>query len=63
VRDWGRCFEPDGVQDPDITAPLEERTLGGLGLFLIRRYMDQVEYTFDPILGNELLMIKALASE
>lgn len=63
VRDWGRRFEPNGIEDPDTTAPLEERSLGGLGMFLIRQYMDQVEYTFDPELGNELLMIKLLAPE
>lgn len=63
IRDWGNCFEPNEIKDPDVTAPLEERTLGGLGLFLMRQYMDQVEYTFDPELGNELLMIKSLAPE
>jgi len=63
VRNWGRSFEPNRVEDPDVTAPLEERTLGGLGLFLIRQYMDRVEYTFDPKLGNELLMTKSLAPE
>ena len=63
VRAWGKSFEPNGVKDPNVTAPLEERTLGGLGLFLIRKYMDQVEYTFDPRLGNELLMTKSLAPE
>ena len=63
VRDWGSSFEPHRVEDPDVTAPLEERTLGGLGVFLIRQYMDRVEYTFDPKLGNELLMTKSLAPE
>lgn len=60
VRDWGRGFDPNEIEDPDVTAPLEERSLGGLGLFLIRQYMEQVQYTFDPELGNELLMTKSL---
>ena len=61
IRDWGRCFEPDCVPAPDIEAPLEERQLGGLGIFLIRKTMDRADFFFDPILGNELVMVKRLA--
>ena len=60
VRDWGQIFDPDAVADPDIDAPLEERSLGGLGLYLIRQYMDQVEFEFDPVAGNELRMTKRI---
>jgi len=60
VRDWGRGFELDGVEEPDLDAPLEERTLGGLGLFLVRQVMDEVEFRTDPELGNELTMSKRL---
>lgn len=62
VRDWGWGFDPDGVEVPDIEAPLEERSLGGLGLFIVRNVMDQVTFTFDPQLGNELAMSKRLES-
>jgi anti-sigma regulatory factor (Ser/Thr protein kinase) len=62
IRDWGCAFEPDGVRQPDIDAPLEERELGGLGLYLIRRTMDRAEFTFDPQRGNELVMVKRLVS-
>jgi serine/threonine-protein kinase RsbW len=60
VRDWGRGFDPDCIEEPDITAPLEQRSPGGLGLFLIRQTMDQVKFTIDPEQGNELTMIKRL---
>lgn len=60
VRDWGRSFEPNGVLDPDTDALLEDRTLGGLGLFLIRQFMDEVHFSFDPERGNELVMVKGL---
>ncbi len=60
VHDWGRSFDPDAVADPDVDAPLEERSLGGLGLFFIRQFMDQVQFTFDPDKGNELVMVKKL---
>jgi serine/threonine-protein kinase RsbW len=60
VRDWGRRFDPNAVEEPDIDAPLEERTLGGLGLYLIRQYMDHAQFSFDPEQGNELVMVKRL---
>ena len=60
VRDWGSGFDLTGVADPDLDAPLEERTLGGLGLFLVRQVMDDVQFRSDPELGNELMMSKRL---
>lgn len=60
VRDWGKGFDLDTVEDPDLEAPLEERSLGGLGLFLVRQVMDSVQFTSDPELGNELMMSKRL---
>ena len=60
VRNWGSSFEPEKVVDPDIDAALEDRALGGLGLFFIEQFMDHVEYTFDAESGNELVMTKRL---
>ena len=60
VRDWGTGFDLTDVADPDLDAPLEERTLGGLGLFLVRQVMDDVQFRSDPELGNELMMSKRL---
>jgi serine/threonine-protein kinase RsbW len=60
VRDWGHEFDIDRVRVPDVTAPLEERELGGLGLFFMRQLMDSLEYRPDPELGNELVMVKRL---
>jgi serine/threonine-protein kinase RsbW len=44
VTDQGRAFNPLEMPAPDLTAPLEERALGGLGIHLIRSLMDAVEY-------------------
>lgn len=60
VCDWGRGFEPQDVELPDVEAPLEERTLGGLGLFIVSKVMDDVEFTFDPRSGNRLRMVKRI---
>ena len=42
--DWGIPFDPSKVKPYDITAPIEERVRGGMGLHLIRNVMDVVEW-------------------
>lgn len=44
VADDGIAFDPLAIPDPDVSAPLEERQVGGLGILLIRRMMDRVAY-------------------
>jgi anti-sigma regulatory factor (Ser/Thr protein kinase) len=58
IRDWGEPFDPESIPVPDVTASLEERPVGGVGLFLIRRVMTRVEFAFDPQGGNTLTMTK-----
>ena len=45
VEDDGRPFNPLETAEPDVDAPLEERTIGGLGIFLVRKLMDDVTYS------------------
>jgi len=63
VRDYGRRFDPDTVPVPDVTAPLEERSIGGLGLYFMRRLVDSIEFSFDPVQGNQVLMRKRRDSQ
>jgi anti-sigma regulatory factor (Ser/Thr protein kinase) len=63
MRDWGNPFDPDAVPIPDVTAPLENRKLGGLGLFLMRKMMDDVRFEFDRQQGNTLTMMKRRRKE
>jgi serine/threonine-protein kinase RsbW len=58
IRDWGSAFDPQAVPIPDVSAPLEDRPLGGLGLFLMRQMMDRVDFEFDQDQGNTLTMTK-----
>ena len=60
VRDWGRAFDPQAIPLPDVTAPLEGRRLGGLGLYLVRKVMDHVYFAFDEKNGNVVTMIKRI---
>lgn len=63
IRDWGVPFQPDAVPVPDIAAPLDQRPKGGLGLFIIRRVMDEVQFDFDLETGNTLTMVKRIAGD
>jgi serine/threonine-protein kinase RsbW len=47
VSDSGRAFNPLDVPAPNLDAPLSERTLGGLGIHLVRSLMDSIEYRRD----------------
>jgi len=42
--DDGQPYDPTLKADPDITLTGEERPIGGLGIFLIKKIMDKVEY-------------------
>lgn len=44
ITDDGIAYDPTLKEDPDITLRAEEREIGGLGIFLIRKMMDRVEY-------------------
>lgn len=46
-RDGGIAFNPLAKDDPDITAPLEERQVGGLGIFICKQMMDAVTYHYE----------------
>ncbi|MHB1293509.1 MAG: ATP-binding protein [Anaerolineae bacterium] len=61
VIDFGKPFDPSTIPTPDITVPLEEREIGGLGIYFMRRLMDEVEFHFDAVQGNEVIMRKRRA--
>jgi serine/threonine-protein kinase RsbW len=44
VTDDAPPFDPLRIPEPDLTKPLEERAVGGLGIALVQRLMDVVEY-------------------
>ena len=44
LTDDGQPYDPTQKADPDIELPAEKRQVGGLGIFLIRKIMDKVEY-------------------
>ena len=44
IVDDGRAFDSSLEREPNVDATLEERALGGLGLFLVQQMMDDVDY-------------------
>lgn len=54
--DWGVPFDPTARPDPDITLPAEKRKIGGLGIFMVRKYMDEVAY--QHLDGKNILTLK-----
>ena len=44
VVDDGRPFNPLEFPAPDLTIPLEQRSIGGLGIHMIRKSVDQIAY-------------------
>lgn len=44
--DSGRQYDPLAREDPDVTLPAEKRNIGGLGIFMTKKLMDNVTYEY-----------------
>jgi len=58
MRDTGKAFDPSKVKQPNIKADLSDRQIGGLGVYLMRKLMDEVRYESNSRTGNLLTMVK-----
>jgi anti-sigma regulatory factor (Ser/Thr protein kinase) len=58
IRDSGKEFDPSTVDIPDISAHVSKGQKHGLGIFLIRQIMDEINYTYVHGEKNQLQMIK-----
>jgi len=54
--DHGIPYDPLAKEDPDVTLAAEEREIGGLGIFLTKKTMDEVSYEYKD--GQNILHIK-----
>lgn len=54
--DYGIQFNPIEEKDPDLTCDIMERDIGGLGVFLIKKISDFIEYEREK--GMNILTIK-----
>ena len=60
LTDFGHSFEPDSTPTPDVQAPIEERELGGFGLFFIQQSVDQMDYRVTED-GNTMILTKYMS--
>jgi len=59
LKDHGRQFDPESVPEPSFHGvSLEEVTPRGLGLYFIRKLMDEVKFEFSSRRGNKLTLVK-----
>ena len=56
--DSGVPYDPLAKPDPDVTLPVEERAIGGLGIFMVKKSMDDMKYEYRD--GHNILTITKL---
>jgi len=61
ITDFGKSYDPSTYREPDLQESIKEKKRGGVGVYLIKKLMDKVEYrTSGP--SNEILMKKKTLS-
>lgn len=55
-RDWGKPFNPLEREEVDVTLPVEQRGIGGLGIYMVKTSMDVVSYRYEE--GQNILTIQ-----
>lgn len=59
--DRGKPYNPLEKEDPDITVSAEDRQVGGLGIYMVKKSMDDITYEYRS--GKNVLTIKKKLSE
>ena len=54
--DRGRPFNPLERKDPDVTLPAGQRQIGGLGIYMAKQLMDEIEYEYRD--GQNILTLR-----
>ena len=58
IRDRGIPFDPLKKEDPDVSLGVKERAIGGLGIFMVKKMMDNIKYEYRD--GANVLTITKL---
>ena len=58
--DEGIPYNPLDKNEPDISLPPEEREIGGLGVFMVKKIMDKVDYRYDYEYGRNVLTVSKI---
>ena len=62
IFDSGKSFDPSTIRQPDLKEHIGHRKRGGLGVYMMKKLMDRVEYNFHQGKRNEVRLIKHLSS-
>ena len=54
--DGGVPYDPLAADDPDTTLSAEDRAIGGLGIFMVKKSMDEITYRYEN--GSNILSIR-----
>ena len=58
ILDFGQSFDPNEMNTPDMAEHVRQGKKSGLGIYLMRKIMDQIDYRFEGTGRNELIMTK-----
>lgn len=58
VTDHGKGFDPQKIKLPEMKEYLAELQVGGLGIYLMKTLMDEVDYKIEPGVKNQVRMVK-----
>ena len=62
LEDTGAPFNPDSIPIPNLNVPLMDRTEHGLGIYMMRKWMDEVRYEFNQGI-NRVTMVKRVKKQ
>ena len=62
ISDHGRRFDPNGQPEVDVKNHIRQGKRDGLGIFIIRKIMDEIKYTFTDEQCNVLRMVKYISN-
>jgi serine/threonine-protein kinase RsbW len=58
VRDEAPVYDPTSVPTPDIMVPLAQRPFGGMGVHMMREFVDELKYELTEDGRNQLTLVK-----
>jgi len=62
ISDRGSKFDPNSIPLPEVVSQLEDRKVGGLGIYMMKKMMDRVDYSYSEGEGNRLELVKKTAA-
>ncbi len=60
ITDEGNHFDPNKIPEPDLREYYKQKRIGGLGMFLMKKLMDEVQYSTITGNKNQVVLVKYL---